>query len=219
MMCDRVDKLIANSDKLGEFSKEKVEELLSYGSLNSEALHKAKKEDLDRPGRRAFVERYSWSIPCKEAVDAIIRHSDGKIIYDPMAGTGYWARILQSRGVKVIASDLHIAARHNSYGHRKRHGKLKRANAYQVAGRTMHRNPGHLLLAWPPYNSPLGYNILKLIPLETKVFYLGEGYGGCTGDDMMHLYLDESFLTIEVVELPQFWGLSDNLYIYRKARQ
>uniref|UniRef100_A0AAV1UJU6 Uncharacterized protein n=1 Tax=Peronospora matthiolae TaxID=2874970 RepID=A0AAV1UJU6_9STRA len=49
--------------------------------------------------------RYSWAIPDERALQ-IIKHY-GPIV-EMGAGSGYWARLLQDRGVDVVAYDLHV---------------------------------------------------------------------------------------------------------------
>jgi hypothetical protein len=207
LLSENVDDLIKNADILAKLPREKVQRLLDQGSGGYNW-------GMNRD-RGKFVRLYSWSIPCKEAVDAIIKYAQGPV-YDPMAGSGFWAKILNDHGVNVIASDLHTSSKHNDYEHKGRHGKVRRANAYQVAGQTMHRRGGSLILSWPPYGSPVGYNIIKLVPVGTVVFYFGESWGGCTGDDAMFQYFNQNFKELEEVKLPQFDGIRDSLAIWIK---
>ena len=58
--------------------------------------------------------------------------------------------------------------------------------------------------------------MLKIIPLGTRIFYIGEGFGGCTGDDDFHKYLCDKFKEIKIVALPTFAGIHDALFIYEK---
>ncbi|KAG7397358.1 hypothetical protein PHYBOEH_000870 [Phytophthora boehmeriae] len=50
--------------------------------------------------------KYSWAIPDERALQ-IIKHY-GPIV-EMGAGSGYWARLLQLRGVDIVAYDLHVA--------------------------------------------------------------------------------------------------------------
>ncbi|KAL3666792.1 hypothetical protein V7S43_008412 [Phytophthora oleae] len=54
----------------------------------------------------AVAMKYSWAIPDERALQ-IIKHY-GPIV-EMGAGSGYWARLLQLRGVDVVAYDLHVA--------------------------------------------------------------------------------------------------------------
>lgn len=203
--------LIRHADKLAHMPREKVQELAN------------RNVNMDMEGiphdRRMWVYDYSWPLPCKEAVDAIVKHSEGKPVYDVLAGTGYWAKILQDAGVNVIASDLHTAKKYNPYTHKARFTKIKRANAYKVVGQTVRRNEGHVILSWPPDQAPVGYQVLELTPVGTKVFYFGFKRHGYTGDDAMFDYLSKNFKLLEHVELPSFRSVDDHLWIYQKVSE
>ena len=49
------------------------------------------------------------------------------------------------------------------------------------------------------------------------VLYVGEGCGGCTGDDNFHERLEDEFELIEEMEIPQWNGIHDWLYHYSRV--
>ena len=49
-----------------------------------------------------LVHLFSWAIPSDEALDTIARYAP---IVEVGAGTGYWAKLLEDRGVDIAASD------------------------------------------------------------------------------------------------------------------
>jgi hypothetical protein len=63
--------------------------------------------------REHFVKNFAWAAPCKEAIDAIKKFARPPI-YDPMAGLGFWAKLLNDRGVETLAFD-HLAPGENHY--------------------------------------------------------------------------------------------------------
>lgn len=204
-------KLMELFDEIPDWDREDIEDHLR-GRTEEQRLENWK-------FRRTFVSKLSWSIPCKEAIDAIRKYARPPL-YDLMAGSGYWSKILNDRGIKTIASDINVGKRHNNYGHTML-AKVQRKNAYKVAGSTIRRSKegfGDVLLAWPPYNEPVGNTIIKLIPVGSRVFYFGEGRGGCTGDDEMHCRLYEDFKELDIISLPQWEGMHDDLYIYEKLQ-
>ena len=77
-----VDDLIQNVDHLARLPREKVQRLLDRGTGGYNWGMSG--------GRGKFVQQFSWSIPCKEAVDAILKYAQDPV-YDPMAGSGFWA--------------------------------------------------------------------------------------------------------------------------------
>lgn len=48
------------------------------------------------------------------------------------------------------------------------------------------------------------------------VIYIGEGRGGCTGDDSFHEKLKFEYKLVDVYWIPQHFGIHDQLYIYKR---
>lgn len=179
------------------------------------------------PARDSFVSKFGWSIPCKEAIEAIKKYAR-EPLYDAMAGTGFWAKILNLNGIKTIAYDLHSNLNKNHYHSEvlytnrispTKHLKVKRKNALRL-GHDLGKGriKGDLFLSWPPYRCSAASELLSMLKIGTRVFYIGEGYGGCTGDASFHVNLDNNFKLLERVFLPQFPGIHDSMYIYEKIK-
>lgn len=204
----------------GEMPREQIENLLneknpgywSYGD------------------RRAFTMNFGWSIPCKEAVD-VIKQYVREPLYDVMAGSGYWAKILRKAGVNVIASDIHKVLNKNNYHQKKddtgardishlikpEKEKIIRRNALQVGHHIKTgRLKGDVLISWPPYQSSFSTDLLELLPLRSRVFYIGEDMTGCTGDASFHHFLCTNFKTLHTEDLPQWQGIHDYLSVHEK---
>jgi hypothetical protein len=78
-----------------------------------------------------------------------------------------------------------------------------------------HRNRA-LLLSWPPYDKPFAYEALSAFPGDT-LFYIGEGDGGCTGDDAFFRLLYEEWEEVEYCPDHISWsGIRDYLTLYRR---
>lgn len=214
------DDLFRLAYSLGEIPREEVEKFL------------ADRKGYDFSGRRAFTMYFGWSIPCKEAVDAIKKYTR-EPLYDILAGTGYWAKTLRKSGVNVIASDIHKVMNRNNYHQRKEDTgakdisnlvkpekeKIIRRNALKVGyDINKGRLKGDVLISWPPYEEPFATDVLEMLPLGTRVFYIGEDMGGCTGDASFHKCLCVNFKFLHAEELPQFPGMHDSLAIYEKIK-
>lgn len=212
------DELFIKAYSLGEMPRKEVEELLQGDFAKS---------FIDR---RSFTKNFAWSVPCKEAVDAIKKYAR-EPLYDVLAGTGYWAKILKKAGINVIASDIHKILNKNFYHQNREYAddknisnlvkikkeKILRRNALKVGyDISRKRLKGDIFLSWPPYDNPLAYELAKIIPSGTRIFYIGEGSGGCTGNDDFHKYLCNKFKELKIVALPTFQGIHDVLFIYEK---
>jgi hypothetical protein len=74
-----------------------------------------------------------------------------------------------------------------------------------------------LFLCWPPI-SRLAEKCLRAYHAAggSTVAYVGEGGGGCTADDRFFGLLESHWETVEEIAIPQWWGLHDWLWIYRR---
>lgn len=206
---------------LGEMPRKEIEKLMQTKNFDKEWLN-----------RRTFATYFGWSIPCKEAVDAIKNYTRGTL-YDVLAGTGYWAKILKKAGVKVVASDIHkITSKNNYHKTRKDHPVLNiystakpekeniiRRNALKVGYDIKRKRlQGDIFLSWPPYEESFVTDLLEMLTVGTRVFYIGEGMGGCTGDASFHKYLCDNFKVLHYEDLPQWRGMHDYLTILEKEK-
>lgn len=220
---EAADELFSLAYSLGEIPREQIERYLERNI----DLH-----TYDYYERSVFTRNFGWSIPCKEAVDAIKQYAR-EPLYDVMAGTGYWAKILRKAGINVIASDIHRLTSKNPYHHEVEDAKgrdvtqfvkiekerLLRRNALKVAHHLgQGRLTGDVLLSWPPYKKAFATDLLTMLPIGTRVFYIGEGGGGCTGDASFHHCLGLNFKALHKEDLPNWQGIHDSLMIYEKQK-
>jgi hypothetical protein len=210
---ESAEDLLQNAEKLADMSCDDVEELLWKGT------HGYK-------GRSQFTSKYSWSIPCKDAIDAIKKWARPPL-YDLMAGTGFWAKILNERGVSTIASDIHKFSKFNPYHNQqdniKKHYKIRRRHALKAVqdierARETQEIAGDILLGWPPYLETTAFEVLSRLPIGVRVFYFGEGEMGATGDLAMHTSFSRNFKALDHIYIPNFDGIHDQLVIYEKIK-
>lgn len=180
----------------------------------------------DRSLRDMLVTRYSWAIPNEEALQAIERHSPRGVV-EIGAGTGYWASLLQSNGLSVIAYDScpPRTRRHsNLYFRYDQHGvvgtlwtEVKRGGAAR-AGNHPERT---LFLCWPPYHTTMAANALMAYGKAggTTLVYIGEDERGCTGDSSFHKMLAVGWEEAEYVRIPQWGDCHDALTVYTAKRE
>jgi hypothetical protein len=72
-----------------------------------------------------------------------------------------------------------------------------------------------LFLCWPPHTSDMAASALRQYQGDT-VIYVGEGHGGCTGDDTFHKKLESNWEQIHSEVVPQWDGIHDELFIYKR---
>lgn len=187
--------------------------------------------------RGDMVNRYSWAIPTPGAIAEIARHSPGGVV-EVGAGGGYWSMLLRAAGVDVLAFDPDGGGEYFTGSPWTDVADGDEAACAAYPGRT-------LLLCWPEYGKRWPASAL-LAYTGDVVAYVGEGPGGCTGDDVFHRLLGSDYCTdhgfmdypdperqdgkdqcpvclsapifeeISLVEIPQWPGTRDHLYIYRR---
>lgn len=162
--------------------------------------------------RPIFVDRYAWAVPNEAALETLSKLGP---IVEIGAGTGYWASLLQARGVDIKPFDRYPPDKYPNHYHSQRHvwthvlrGGPEKAATYPE--RT-------LLICWPPLNAPVAYEALSNYRGRTVV-YIGE-FGGCTGDRKFHAALDRDFTQIETVNLPNWPNIHDRLMVWRRKRR
>lgn len=170
------------------------------------AYHEAAKQSwLHQYGaRKHFVHQYAWAIPNDEAIAALVKLSP---LVELGAGTGYWAKLIREAGGHVMAYDRKQCT------HGMERGKWSPVLPCTSA-RSKAKKATNLFFCWP-YMASWCDRALDAFQGE-HVAYIGEGWHGCTATDRFHGLLDERFTQIEWIEIPQWDGLHDALYIYRR---
>lgn len=155
------------------------------------------------------------------------------------AGGGYWSMLLQQHGVDVAAYDPEPpGATDDPHWHS---GRAWTAVQQGDHAKSADHPTRTLLLCWPSYNEPWAAQAIEAYQGDT-VIYVGEGPGGCTGDDRMHALLgdrsgcwhhDEDYNTVPCPEdclanvpalfgrvaevaIPQWAGIHDTLSVFRR---
>ena len=165
--------------------------------------------------RDKLVELFAWAIPSEEAIGRICEHSPRGVI-EIGCGGGYWAWAIRQSGLDVVAYDKNPGKSHGRNEEIKLWiSDIKRGDENN-AGDSPEKS---LLLCWPSYNVSWGAAAVEkyLSAGGTTVFYVGEGGGGCTGDDRLEDILCCDMEEVDTVEIPQWDGIHDYLRIFRKG--
>ena len=177
-------------------------------------LDRSVEESMARaPNRQLMVRKYCWTIPDPDTVAFVAEHARGELV-DPIAGTGYWAYLLGQLGVDVVCYDLNPGAALTTNGW---HGddlyaEVRAKDCAEAAALHPDRT---LMLSWPPHGQDVGARTLFGYK-GNRVIYVGEGRGGGTGDEQLHLILDTQWTAIDSHRPVQWWGQRDRVTVYMR---
>jgi len=158
---------------------------------------------LERHYRRR---RYSYAIPNAQAIAALC---DLSPLIEVGAGTGYWASVVQERGGDILPFD------DGSWYCRPRFWP-RWTTVFQGGASVVARYPGRtLFLCWPPSDDSMATDSLRLYTGRTFI-YVGEGGGGCTGDDEFHAMLERDWTLAREIMIPQWHGINDIMAVYER---
>jgi hypothetical protein len=170
--------------------------------------------------RNRLVAEYAWAIPTEDVVRKIAALSP---ICELGCGTGYWAKLLRDVGAKILAVDAKPPLEGKNFWHRPKTGPLQQPTVLRhfvdvVRGdvATFDVPPEQtLMLCWPPFDNGMASQALARYS-GSRVIYIGEGKGGCTGDDDFHTALAEQWKLDTCYEIPQWEGLHDDVRVYSR---
>lgn len=154
--------------------------------------------------RMVLTKKYAWAIPNDTALSAIRSQTP---LIEIGAGKGYWASLLD---VDIICYD--IAPDGNRWCDPGYYYPVAKGGPEQILA-----HPDRtLMLCWPPYNNSMASECLKVYTGNVLI-YIGEGGGGCTGDSDFWNLIQESWEEEDYLVLPQWCGLHDGLYIFKRG--
>ena len=163
------------------------------------------------PLRHELCQRYAWAVPNEEAIKTIVKYSP---IIEIGSGTGYWAKLISDAGAFIKSFDLFPPYSDNINVYHKSSGcyfPISEGNESKLLEYTNYT----LMLCWPPYVDKMSFNVISNYSGKYLI-YIGESYGGCTGCDEFHEYLYKYFNEVEIVNIPQWNGINDYLWIYER---
>lgn len=175
----------------------------------------------DHRVRNHVIDHMSFAIPTPQHLDLIARLGP---IVEMGAGTGYWSWLFRQMGVDVIAYDgwppqTHPLPDENVPGGRQRmHNgwfrcwwtEIERGYPPAVA-----KHPDRTLLMVWPYMNSMAERTIKAYAGKCMV-YIGEGPGGACANDAFFNHAEKYWKLQSRLLIPQFSGLHDELYIWRK---
>lgn len=167
----------------------------------------------EAPSRHALVEQYSWTITDPATVAFVAEHAGPRVV-DPMAGSGWWARLLADAGRDVIAYDLTPPASAANAWHKVgvEHFPVVLGDAVDTVAVHSDRT---LLLSWPPY----GFDACPILDAYAgaRLVYVGEDWGGCCADDGFFEQLGKDWSKAAEHVPVQWSGIHDVVHVYERG--
>lgn len=134
--------------------------------------------------REKLVGRYAWAIPSPGDIAWMAKVLNGRGLVEVGAGSGYWAWQAQQAGIDTVAYEPYEPADNKYVDGREWTTILRDGN-----DAARHHPDRALLLCWPSYSDPWAAHTLATYNGD-MLFYVGEGPGGCCGDDGFFELLD-----------------------------
>lgn len=162
--------------------------------------------------RDVLVFTYAFAIPSPGDIAFLAKHVAGGKVIELGAGTGYWAWQLTQAGVDTVAYDSHGWADTGLLSDTQFH-PVRLGSVEKIA-----EHPDRLLmLCWPDYDTPFAFDALRAYTGD-RLIYIGEGWGGCTGDDDFGKALDEQWeLVAASGSHINFGGIRSRIGVYQRA--
>lgn len=158
--------------------------------------------------REKFVRKWAWAVPSKGALDAIAAFVGTDKLLEVGAGSGLWSRLLADRGLKVFATDSKAWAEYTE-------AEYFHVEPLDAVDAVPEFNPQALMFCWPHFRDSWDEAALAVFK-GNKVIYIGEAEGGCTGSPAFHSRLSRDFDLLRIREIPQFQGIHDAVFLYRR---
>ena len=157
--------------------------------------------------RTDYMEIYGFSILTDEIVECLRPYAP---IVEVGAGSGYWSYECQQAGISCVATDPGTGT--YDFQAWKPWTRVLSLTGTKAVKCFVHHT---LLMVWPDYNKRWPSQTLRAHKGDI-VIYVGEGNGGCTGDDVMHDILETQFVLLEEIKLHNFFGVHDSMYVYHR---
>ena len=209
------------------FSKDNIENMMKTGIVNKEILQ------IEKFGLRSmaihlirdlYVQHYGFVAINENFIDDLSSIIGNDRVLEVGAGTGFLAKNLQDKGINLIPVDNSIndmEINENSYGFRKTFTNIVETDAKNYLKENLIKFDT-ILMVWPPLGESLSSDIFKEMNPGQKLIYIGEGSGGCTGNDEFFQILKYS--ATQEIDLSKkanknfvsFPLIKDKVYIYTK---
>jgi len=154
---------------------------------------------------------FAYAIPSPGDIAFLIDHLGGQPVIELGAGTGYWAWQLSQHNIDIVTYD------NKSWTDLSRLSSVEYHPILQGSTEQIPLHPTRILmLCWPTYSDPFAYDALTAYAGNLFI-YIGEGPGGCTGDDKFDDLLAEHWTqTASSPHHVNYFGIHSDVGIYTR---
>lgn len=181
-----------------------------------------------RVDRFDLCSAFAWAVPDQNAIDQIVKFAQNETIIEIGAGRGYWASLIKNAGGNVECWDDYSRG-YSPDSQTLKMIEMSRQHGYELPDffhpvqkgsyEVLQNYPtgkGVLFLCWPEYDTSQAHDALKNFRGD-KVIFVGEGWGGCTGDEEFFNLLGEEWDERDPwIEIPQYNGIHDYMSLYTR---
>jgi len=157
--------------------------------------------------RHNLVEEYAWAIPNVAAIETLCYHEP---VLEVGAGTGYWAWCVEQLDGESVATEPEPPTVDP-------YTDLIAYDALAAIETVREYEPEEYTLycCWPDHQAEWPADALDEYEGATFI-YVGEGRGGCTGDERFHRKLHDEWTLDETVAIPTYLGIHDRLEVWHR---
>ncbi len=168
--------------------------------------------------RQVYVKKFGFFLVSEDFLKNTVDMFSKNKILEVGSGTGFLSSCLQSYGLDITPTDENLKS--NPYGFNNMYTDIIETDSVQYLKNNA-KKFDTVLMSWPNYDTDFAYNILKNMKKGQTLIYIGEGYGGCTGDDQ---FFDRLEICAELMEQEtskinqnsfRWPGLHDRVSIYK----
>lgn len=165
--------------------------------------------------RYTLVYMFGWALADKRLFDTIRwRKREGSgfnMVVDFGCGSGYMAsQIYHQCNIQVVAIDINPQAI--------QHFPVTNGGSKLLQNKRF--SNALLLLCWPPHSTHSNDGVMAVEALRkftgSKLLYIGEWKGGCTGTDEFFDELQKSWWRVKTVEIPIWYDMKDKAYFFER---
>lgn len=167
--------------------------------------------------RNIYVKEFGYVALTDKFVSNLSSILVGHKVLEVGAGTGFLAHLLSEKGTDIFAIDKKISNNDYQLNHHYYEVFEDDAITHLQSAKNFYDS---VLMSWPPYESSMAFEVLQSMHSGQQLIYIGEGIGGCTGDDDFFDLLDKKATfnkektSIVARDFLSFPSIHDNPVVY-----